>query len=158
MKKNTQTLMVLAVFATGLAASGCTTLSKSYPVNSPTVEILPLHRNEYKILGDTEGKACAKYLLGGKLPWFSSTPSKSVNQPGSATGFLASLPLIGGLFGGKTAVVNEALYEALEKIPSTDSLMSMRVSMHKRFSIPLFYKDECATVKGKAFKIKVDKK
>ena len=149
--------LMVGLVAAGGALSGCTTLSKGYPVNTPSVEILPLHRSEYQVLGDTEGEACAQYLLGGKMPWFSAPPSKMVNAAGSAGGgFLASIPIIGGLLGGRDAVVNEALFNAIDKVPSADSIMSMRVSTHKRYSIPLFYKDECATVKGKAFKIKTD--
>ena len=154
---NHHKLLALLTLAAAAAMSGCTTMSKSYPLHTPSVEILPLHRSEYMILGDTEGQACARYFFGGKLPWFSGIPSKTVNTPGATSGFLASLPIIGAFFGGQEAVINEALYEAIDKVPSADSVMSVRVSMHKRYAIPMFYKDECATVKGKAFRLKVDR-
>ena len=151
------TLAVIGLAVAGLA--GCTSLSKTYPVNSVSsgVEIMPLNRNEYKVMGDTKGEACAKYLLGGKLPWFSGSPSKTVS--GAQTGggsFLASLPLIGSLFGGQEQVVQEGTYEALDNIPGADALLSVRVRMHKKTSIPIIYREECATVQGKAFAIKTD--
>jgi hypothetical protein len=150
-------LLAMGVLGGTILLTGCTTMTKGYPINTPNVEILPLHRSEYVILGDTEGEACANYLLGGKLPWFSGQPSKTVNQPGGGGSFLASIPIIGGLFGGQRPVVNEALYNAIEKIPGTDSLMSMRIAMHKRYSVLGIYSEQCATVKGKAFEIKTDK-
>lgn len=151
-------LMVAAVLAVGL--SGCTSLNKNYPVNRVTsgIELMPLNRSEYKVLGDTQAEACAKYLLGGKLPWFSGVATKNVSGtgPGSSAGFLASLPIIGMLFGGQTPVIQEATYDALDKIPGADALLSMRVKTHKKYSIPLVYSEQCATIQGKAFTIKTD--
>ena len=117
------TLAAVCVAAMGL--TGCTTMSKSYPINrvSPGVELMPLSRNEYKIMGDTKGEACAKYFLGGKLPWFSGAPAKTVSGvEGGGGSFLASLPLIGGFFGGQEKITQEATYEALEKVPGADAL------------------------------------
>lgn len=152
-------LMTAIAFFTVAGMTGCTSLSKSYPVNriSSGIELMPLYRNEYKVLGDTQGEACAKYLLGGKLPWFSGTPSKTVSGDTSASGnFLASIPIIGMLFGGQPPIIQEATYEALEKIPGADALISMRVKMYKNYSIPFIYSEQCATVQGKAFTIKTD--
>ena len=151
------TLAAVCVAVMGLA--GCTTISKSYPINrvSSGVEIMPLNRNEYKIMGDTKGEACAKYFLGGKLPWFSGVPSKTVSgAEGGGGSFLASLPIIGSFFGGQPQVIQEATYEALEKVPGADALLSVRVRTLKKTSIPLFYREECVTVQGKAFSIKTD--
>ncbi|MCG2726174.1 MAG: hypothetical protein L6420_07975 [Elusimicrobia bacterium] len=154
--------MKLITAVVGLAAfglSGCTSISKNYPVNKITsgIEIMPLYRNEYKVLGDTQGEACAKYLLGGKLPWFSGTAAKTVSSAPSAGGnFLASLPIIGMIFGGQPMVIQEATYEALEKVPGADALISMRVKMHRNYSIPFVYSEQCANVQGKAFTIKTD--
>lgn len=156
----------IACLLMGMAAglTGCVSMNKAYPFNrvSGGVEIMPLQRNEYKVLGDTEGTACAKYLLGGKLPWFAGAPAKSVNKTlDQQTWFegssLVSVPLIGWLFGGKRAVVEEAIYEALENVPGADALLSVRVKTNRTFRIPGFYKGECATVKGKAFQIRTDK-
>jgi len=154
--KTKLTLAAISVAVIGLA--GCTSISKSYPINrvSSGVEIMPLNRNEYKVIGDTQGEACAKYLLGGKLPWFSGAPAKTVSGLEGGGSFLASLPLIGGLFGGQEKVIQEATYEALEKVPGADALLSVRTRTQKKFSIPLFYREECATVQGKAFGIKTD--
>lgn len=150
----------LAAIVIALAGlTGCTSLSKNYPVNrvSNGVEIMPLNRSEYKVLGDTKGEACAKYFLGGKLPWFSGVPAKTVSGAQSgATGFLASLPLIGAFFGGQEQVVQEAVYDALEKVPGADALLSVRTRNLKKTSVPLLYREECATVQGKAFAIKTD--
>jgi len=150
------TLSAVCMAVMGLA--GCTTLSKSYPINrvSSGVEIMPLNRNEYKVLGDTKGEACAKYLLGGKLPWFSGVPSKTVSGVEGGGSFLASLPIIGIIFGGQPQVIQEATYEALEKVPGADALLSVRVKTLKKTSVPLFYREECVTVQGKAFAIKTD--
>lgn len=151
------TLAAVCMAVMGLA--GCTTLSKSYPINrvSSGVEIMPLNRNEYKVLGDTKGEACAKYLLGGKLPWFSGVPTKTVSGvEGGGGSFLASLPIIGIIFGGQPQVIQEATYEALEKVPGADALLSVRVKTLKKTSVPLFYREECVTVQGKAFAIKTD--
>jgi len=152
----------LTLAAAGLAVmglAGCASISKTYPINrvSSGVEIMPLNRNEYKVMGDTKGEACAKYLLGGKLPWFSGVPSKTVSGvEGGGGSFLASLPLIGTFFGGQEKVIQEATYEALDKVPGADALISVRVRTQKKTSIPLLYREECATVQGKAFAIKTD--
>jgi len=139
----------------GMTLSGCTSLSKRYPVDYPTAQILPLHRNEYKILGDTEGQACKNYLFWAALPWFSGEPTKTVVASGASSSFLCSVPII-GMFCGSASVEDEALYNAVDKIPGTDSVMSMRVSTHRTFSVLGIYKEECATVRGKAFEIKTD--
>lgn len=152
-------LTLAAVAAAALGLAGCTSISKTYPLNrvSSGVEIMPLNRNEYKVMGDTQGEACAKYFLGGKLPWFSGVPSKTVSGvEGGGGSFMASLPIIGVLFGGQEKVIQEATYEALDKIPGADALLSVRVKTQKKYSIPLFYREECATVQGKAFAIKTD--
>ncbi len=148
--------LALVVLAAGMA--GCTSLGKSYPVNrvSSGIEIMPLNRNEYRVLGDTKGEACAKYFLGGKLPWFSGVPSKTVSGSAGAGSFLASLPIIGSIFGGQERVAQEAIYEALEKVPGADALLSLRTRTHKKTSVPLIYREECITVQGKAFAIKTD--
>lgn len=151
------TLAAVSFAVMGLA--GCTSISKTYPLNrvSSGVELMPLNRNEYKVMGDTQGEACAKYLLGGKLPWFSGTPTKTVSGvAGGGGSFMASLPLVGGLFGGQEKVIQEATYEALEKVPGADALLSVRTRTQKKYSIPLIYREECATVQGKAFAIKTD--
>ena len=67
--------------------------------------------------------------------------------------FLASLPIIGTFFGGQEKVVQEATYEALEKVPGADALLSVRIRTQRKYSFPLFYREECATVQGKAFAI-----
>ena len=154
---NKLTLAAVCVAVMGLA--GCTTMSKSYPINrvSSGIELMPLNRNEYKIMGDTKGEACAKYFLGGKLPWFSGAPAKTVSGvEGGGGSFLASLPLIGSFFGGQEKITQEATYEALEKVPGADSLLSVRTRTQKKYSIPMFYREECVTVQGKAFAIKTD--
>lgn len=155
MKKGIRVALTALTAISAAALTGCTSLTRSYGLNSPNPNVLPLHRNEYLILGDTSGDACERYLLGAILPWFIA-PSKSMNIPG-ATGFLASIPFIGGLFGGQQAIVSEALYNAIDKVPGADSLMSVRVVTHKKWSIPGIYSEECATVKGKAFEYKTDK-
>ena len=157
--KNKMYAVLSALVVVASVMTGCSSLSKNYGLNTPTPELLPLHRDEYLILGDTEGQACERYLLGGQLPWFSGTPSKTVNMPGSG-GFLASIPIIGGLFGGNQPIVSAALYNAIDKMPGADSIMSVRVVTHKTFWFPLvsfIYSEECATVKGKAFQYKTDK-
>jgi hypothetical protein len=53
-------------------------------------------------------------------------------------------------------VIQEATYEALEKVPGADALLSVRTRTQKKYSIPLIYREECATVQGKAFGIKTD--
>ncbi len=152
-------LILAAVSLAALGLAGCTSMSKTYPVNrlSSGVEIMPLNRNEYKVMGDTKAEACAKYFLGGKLPWFSGSPSKTVaGAEGGGGNFLASLPIIGTFFGGQEKVVQEATYEALEKVPGADALLSVRIRTQRKYSFPLFYREECATVQGKAFAIKTD--
>lgn len=153
----------LIIAASGLiflGLTGCSnTNNKNYPVNRITsgIELMPLYRNEYKVLGDTKGEACAKYLLGGKLPWFSGVPAKRVSSATSGGGsFMASLPIIGVLFSGQAQVVQEATFEALDKIPGADALISMRVKTHKKSSVLFIYSEECATIQGKAFAIKTD--
>ena len=91
--------VVSGLMLLSLAACSNTNM-KSYPVNRITsgIELMPLNRNEYKVLGDTQGEACSKYLLGGKLPWFSGVPAKRVSSAeGGGGSFLASLPIIGVL-------------------------------------------------------------
>ncbi|HAF94964.1 MAG: hypothetical protein A2021_08095 [Elusimicrobia bacterium GWF2_52_66] len=154
---NKAILAVVGLAVIGL--TGCTSISKTYPINrvSSGVEIMPLNRNEYKVLGDTKGEACAKYFLGGKLPWFSGVPTKTVSGvEGGGGSFLASLPIIGTFFGGQPQVIQEATYEALEKVPGADALLSVRVRTLKKTSVPLFYREECVTVQGKAFSIRTD--
>jgi hypothetical protein len=163
MKYNSLKLALIGVTASLL--SGCVTMSKSYPMIrvASGIDILPLQRQEYQILGDTEGTACQKFLFGGKLPWFAGSPEKTIGvvpgaQPTSSGSFLVSLPIIGSLFSKQSGgVVDEAIYEALEKIPGADALISVRIKYFKQTRIPFFYHEECATVKGKAFQIKVDK-
>ncbi|MBI4802426.1 MAG: hypothetical protein HY796_07880 [Elusimicrobia bacterium] len=167
MKYNSVMLGLTVAAATLL--SGCVRMSKSYPINrvASGVEILPLQRQEYQIMGDTEGTACQKYLLGGKLPWFSGAPEKTLGilpgaQPGASGSFLVSLPIVGSFFAGQSGavsgVVDEAVYEALDRVPGADALISVRIKMFKQTRIPLFYHEDCATVKGKAFQVKVDGK
>ena len=154
-----KTLTLAAVGLAVIGLAGCTSMNKSYPVNrvSSGVEIMPLNRNEYKVMGDTQGEACAKYFLGGKLPWFSGTPKKTVSgAEGGGGSFMASIPIIGSFFGGQPQVIQEATYEALDKVPGADALLSVRVKTQKKYSIPVFYREECATVQGKAFAIKTD--
>jgi hypothetical protein len=142
---------------------GCVTLNKSYPINSTPsgIRIEPLARSEYKVLGDTEGTACVKYVLGGRTPWFSGAPEKSVSRIGDkkmfSGSFMVSIPIVGSFFGGEEQLIDIAMYEALDKVPGADALMSIRVSMHRRFKFPLFFCEECVTIKGKAFQIKTDK-
>jgi hypothetical protein len=156
MTTRTKLLGVLLAAASALA-SGCTTLSKSYSFNTPNPEILPLHRNEYKILGDTEGKACGDYVLYARWPWFGGIPTKTVGYGGSS--FMCSIPIIGDMFCGDEAIANEAFYNALENMPGADSIMSPRVVVSKTYSwISFFYKQQCATVRGKAFEYKTDTK
>ncbi|MBI4677528.1 MAG: hypothetical protein HY748_08095 [Elusimicrobia bacterium] len=148
----------------GVMIPGCVSLDKAYPINrvASGVEVLPLHRDEYQILGDTEGEACAKYLLGGKLPWFAGAPIKSVNRnPDEKPGFFegsfgVSIPLFGWLFSDRRDIIQEAVYDALEKVEGADALLSVRVKIQRRYRIPPFYANVCATVKGKAFQIKTD--
>ena len=155
-----RSLMMAASGLMLLGLAGCSnTNTKNYPVNRITsgIELMPLYRNEYKVLGDTQGEACSKYLLGGKLPWFSGVPAKRVSSAEAGGGsFLASLPIIGVLFSGRGQRIQEATYEALDKIPGADALISMRVKTHKKSSILLIYSEECATIQGKAFTIKTD--
>ena len=154
---NKVTLAAVGLAVIGL--TGCTSISKTYPINrvSSGMEIMPLNRNEYKVMGDTKGEACAKYFLGGKLPWFSGVPTKTVSGvEGGGGSFLASLPIIGTFFGGQPQVIQEATYEALEKVPGADALLSVRVKTLKKTSVPLLYREECVTVQGKAFAIKTD--
>lgn len=154
----------LALALTGvMGAAGCVSFNKAYPINRVAhgVDILPLHRNEYEILGDTEGHACANYLLGGKLPWFSGAPIMTVNRfseepPSAAGSFLVSIPLFGSFIDGNRSVINEAVYKALEQVPEADALLSVRIKQHKRTNIPFIYNENCIDVKGKAFKIKTD--
>ena len=135
-----------------LGLAGCVSMHKSFPVNR--IALTPLNRNEYKILGDTLGEACATYFLGGRFPWFSSVKTVS-DGPLEAGNFLSSLPIFGMFFSDQPQVVQEATYEALDKIPGADALISMRV-MHKKSYILFIYSEECATVQGKAFTIKTD--
>ena len=151
-KKN---LLLAGALTAGLSLVGCTDYSKNYGLNQPGVEVLPLHRDEYKILGDTEGHACGQWLLGAKLPWFTA-PSKTVNYAETASDtFLQSIPIIGWFFSGDPAV-EEALYNAIDRIPGADSVMSVRTSYDKKVNYFYVYKDECVTVKGKAFMLKTD--
>lgn len=157
MMKN-ESLMLVGLALFGVMASGCSTLSKSYPLSTPPIVVDPLHRNEYLVLGDTEGEASASYLFGARLPWFSGQPTKTINRVASGNaGFLASIPFLGALFSGTESTVDEALYEAIEKMPGADSIMSVRTERHNKFRIPFIYSREEVKVKGKAFKIKIDK-
>ncbi|MGC8500726.1 MAG: hypothetical protein ACP5OS_06050 [Leptospirillia bacterium] len=155
MKTGRKGVWLAAVMATGMMMAGCTDYSKNYGLNSPGVEVLPLHRDEYRILGDTEGHACGQFVLGARWPWFSA-PAKTVNYAESAFGtMMQSIPIIGWFFGEDPAV-EEALYNAIDRIPGADSVMSVRTSYDKKINYFYVYKDECVTVKGKAFMLKTD--
>lgn len=150
-----KSLLLAGALTAGLSLVGCTDYSKNYGLNQPGVEVLPLHRDEYKILGDTEGHACGQWLLGAKLPWFTA-PEKTVNY--AETSFdtlMQSIPILGWFFSGDPAV-EEALYNAIDRIPGADSVMSVRTSYDKKVNYFYIYKDECVTVKGKAFMLKTD--
>ncbi|MFI5350656.1 MAG: hypothetical protein ACHQ2Z_14010 [Elusimicrobiota bacterium] len=139
--KNRMMAVPAVLLAAAAAMSGCSSMAKSYPLSTPNVEILPLHRAEYVILGDTEGQACESYLFGF-IP-LSGDAAKFVNQPGQ---LINTLP----------KVESAALYDAIDKVPGADSIMSVRVSVDTKFSVPGIYKHECVTVKGKAFELKTD--
>jgi hypothetical protein len=155
MKKAKRGFIMVGLMTAALTMVGCTDYSKNYGLNSPGVEILPLHRDEYKILGDTEGHACGQFVLGARWPWFSA-PAKTVNYAESSFGTLMqSIPIIGWFFGEDPAV-EEALYNAIDRIPGADSVMSIRTSYDKKINYFYVYKDECVTIKGKAFMLKTD--
>jgi hypothetical protein len=139
--KNKQMAAMAVLLAAVAAMSGCTTMVKSYPLNTPNVEILPLHRSEYVVLGDTEGKACENLLFG--FISLGGGPKKYVNQPGQ---LINTLP----------AVESAAIYEAIDKVPGADSLMSIRIAESETYSVLGIYKTQCVTVKGKAFELKPD--
>ena len=141
MKMHKMAVPAMLMAAAVAVLSGCSTMGKSYPISTPNVEILPLHRSEYVILGDTEGQACQSYLFGF-IPLGDAT-TKYVNQPGQ---LINSLP----------KVMSSALYDAIDKVPGADSIMSVRVAVDNKFSVLGIYKHECVTVKGKAFELKTD--
>jgi len=155
-------VVVLGVLVIAAGTTGCVSLAKSYPINTTPggIRVMPLERSQYKVLGDTEGTACVQYLLGARLPWFSTEPVKSLdawadtNKGGG--GMLDSIPLIGALFGANRPALDLAIYDALEKMEGADSLISVRITSKKNYKFLFLYSEECCTIKGKAFQIKID--
>ncbi len=146
-------ITVVSITVIAFAFNGCVHFSKQYPIVDPQFET-QLDRNEYLVLGDTEGTGCAQYVLGGRWPWFSTTKTVFLVGNQSSGSFRSSIPILGFFFGIDDSI-GEAIFDALEKIEGADALFSVRVKLSRVYKAP-FYSEHCATVLGKALQIKTD--
>jgi formylglycine-generating enzyme len=134
---------VLLVILMGAANSACTHTSASAPgVATPSsFQVNALNRGEYEIMGRTSATGCAEYVGLWPFPifWY-----KSDNVSGAIGGF--------GVWDRAKSV---AVYRALKSVPEADALIAPRYE-EETYQYFVWYKRTCATVTGKAIRIKTD--
>ena len=134
---------LLITLLAGTASTACTHTSASAPglATPKSFEVNALARDEYEILGRTSGKGCAEYVGLWPLPifWF-----ESENVSGAIGGF--------GVWDRAKSV---ATYRALKSVPAADALIAPRYE-EETYQVFVWYKRSCATVTGKAIRIKTD--
>lgn len=129
-----QKLCILFVGASMIGLTGCISDKNSIPGREVGLNSLPTTAT-YDIIGDATGTA-----TGGTLFWF-------INVGGEKKyGKLQT-----GSFGAPPSPVEQAaMYNAIESVPTADSIMAPRFS--KKVSNYVVYKEETVTVKGKAIR------
>lgn len=102
------------------------------------IEFDGIEKDQYYIIGDTTGYACAEYVGLWPIPiWWES----SANQRAFMT----------GIYFGDTAR-SVAYYRALEKIPQADALLAPRIEQ-KDESAGIWYNKRCVTIRAKAIRL-----
>ncbi|MFC1849326.1 hypothetical protein ACFL27_03870 [candidate division CSSED10-310 bacterium] len=147
MEKSMQSRVVvfsLSFIICAISIQGCVFKGAIAPgVMVPSfLEVEKLTRQEYEILGDVEGHGCATFHSLFPLPIF------WVSDEGKA-GTLIGLSARG-------SAKQTAIYHALHSVPGADAILMPRFYT-KTKSIFIWYRKTCATVKGKAIRIKIDK-
>ena len=129
------------VAAMALGTVGCAHTNASIPDAG-----IPFARASYKLAGETSEEECGTYILGinfGSI-FATETGTRTAGGGGGILGLFAS---------GGTLEEQEALYKALEKIPTATHLLEPRVKNSfvgvGYVSLPIFGK-RCATVKSHA--------
>lgn len=125
--------------------------------------LAPLDRKDYEILGNVEGKGCVMNILALFTIKEVGEAEVRVRKVGFRGGFgFGYTVLDSGFqfshflgFGIENAAKELAVYKALQKLPEADAIISPRYYI-EGFSVWPFYVKKCATVKGKAIKIKTD--
>jgi hypothetical protein len=109
-----------------------------------------LERKHYEILQPTEGEGCAKYIGLWPLPIFFVIAEDKYADIRNSTILLWG-------FGASGRAKNIAIFNAIEKVPEADAIIFPRY-YEETYSFLPWYVKTCVTVKGKAIKIKEDKK
>ena len=137
-----------SLIAAVLFMTGCV----SYGATSPGIGVESLKFDKplsYEVIGDTQGQACQAKLFGiitleGEAK--AGTVTSSASGAGMAAG-LASLLASGG--GGAAGA---ATYNAIEAFKGADFILPLRTKSDKK-DYMVYYR-ECATVTGKAIRVK----
>ncbi len=118
-------------------ASQCKTSVKTTERLKPQLQLAPLERSEYRVLGQIKGRATVERILF----WYIG--------PDRQGSYLDSNPeLVDTLTRGDKA----AMYDALKKLPDADALIFPRFERDS-FCIPLFYCRETVNVRAKAIQL-----
>ena len=106
----------MVVFVAGIAAfSGCTTFNHS--MREPNTRV-NLNKSDFSLSDQVSAKAKSVTVLGIDWARFFTKKTGEVDDGGSSSISLASIPVIGNYLGDKTA--NYALYELMNGNPGYD--------------------------------------
>lgn len=133
--------IVLALAAT--LCTGCWTTTR-YEIQGLEAPVMKaqLDRNDYEVMGTTEGEGCVQYYGLWPLPFFWLTwPLETGKIYGTGSWSLAR---------------NLAIYNALTKMPEADAVVLPRFEDRTK-RIFVWYKEICVTVRAKAIRLKTDK-
>ena len=123
---------------------GSTEKTSSPGMLYPGLNMQPLLRSDYLVIGPTRGTGCAHYVAlwplpifwvkreGGALKWFNADPQSVAEQA--------------------------AWYQAIDSQPRADVMLSPRTHAKEDNRYALWYRRDCVSISGKALEIKLDAK
>lgn len=122
---------------------GATQKSNTPGMYFPNVPLQPLPRSDYRVVGKGKGDGCAHYVALWPLPIF------WVKREGGAMSWFSA--------DAEGTAVRAAWYEAIERIPEADVMISPRVRIREQNQWALWYRRDCAQVQGKGLELNLDK-
>lgn len=132
---------LLALVAVTLFASSCTTYRRSVPV-TPIIAQVNFDMEDLEFIGEAVGTAEQSYVIGLPIGGRKYHSAATVSQLGTGVGNL--IPNNRGY--------NNALYDALMKLPNADFVLP--VSVNTTTSRQFLGRRENVTIRFKAYRIK----
>jgi hypothetical protein len=131
---------LLALVAVTLLASSCTSYKRSVPV-TPMIAQVNFDMEDLEFIGEAVGTAEQSYVIGLPVGGRKYHAASTVSQLG----------VVGGLIPNSRGY-NNALYDALMKLPNADFVLP--VSVNTTTSHQFLGRREAITVRFKAYRIK----